>query len=59
MQDTLDFIRQGLADRRPSIVAAKTGLHINTITRIRDGVENNPKLETLNRLAAYLNGASQ
>ena len=55
----LDWIRQGLADRRLSIVAERTGLHSNTIARIRDGKEPNPKLETLNRLASYLKGQGE
>jgi transcriptional regulator with XRE-family HTH domain len=55
----LDWIRQGLADRRPSVVAERTGLHINTIARIRDGKEENPKIETLNRLARYLRGMGE
>lgn len=52
----LEWIRHGLMDRRPGIVAERTGLHINTIIKIRDGKETNPKLETLNRLACYLKG---
>lgn len=52
----LEWIRQGLSDRRPKIVAERTGLHVNTIINIRDGREANPKFETLNRLACYLKG---
>lgn len=52
----LDFIRSSLADRRPCIVAEKTGLHANTIIRIRDGKEKNPKLSTLEILTTYLRG---
>ncbi len=55
----LDWIRQGLTDRRPGVVAERTGLHINTIIKIRDGKETNPKLETLNRLACYLKGQGE
>lgn len=55
----LAWIREGLIDRRPGIVAERTGLHINTIIKIRDGKETNPKLETLNRLACYLKGQSE
>lgn len=54
--ETLDWIRQELADRRPSIVAEATGLHVNTIIAIRDGKQDNPKLNTLELLAAYLGG---
>jgi transcriptional regulator with XRE-family HTH domain len=52
----LEWIRSSLADRMPAKVARATGLHVNTIARIRDGKETNPKLETLNRLALYLRG---
>jgi len=52
----LHWIRQALADRRPGIVAQKTGLHINTIIRIRDADDQNPKLKTLEKLASYLIG---
>lgn len=50
----LEWIRERLADRRPGVVADLTGLHINTVIRIRDGKEENPKLETLKRLETYL-----
>lgn len=52
----LGWIRGALHDRRPKIVAEKTGLHVNTVTDIRDGKNENPKLATLNKLAAYLKG---
>jgi transcriptional regulator with XRE-family HTH domain len=55
----LEWIRHGLLDRRPKVVAERTGLHVNTITRIRDGRENNPKIDTLNRLARYLVGEGE
>ena len=55
----VEWIRQGLADRRPGIVADCTGLHVNTVIRIRNGKEKNPKLETLNRLATYLTGEGE
>lgn len=53
------WIRQALLDRRPKIVADRTGLHVNTVTRIRDGKEENPKIHTLNLLAAYLSGEGE
>lgn len=53
------WIRGALLDRRPKIVAERTGLHVNTITRIRDGKEKNPKIDTLNRLAVYLIGEGE
>ena len=50
----LEYVRQALADRRPSIIADKTGLHVNTITAIRDGKNTNPTLATLQALIEYL-----
>lgn len=55
----LDFIRSSLADRRPCVVAEKTGLHRNTVAAIRDGKETNPKLSTLELLASYLRGEGE
>ena len=55
----IQWIRACLLDRRPKIVAERTGLHVNTITRIRDGKEANPKIDTLNRLACYLTGEGE
>lgn len=56
---SLDFIRSALADRRPGIVSERTGLHVNTIADIRDGRNTNPKLKTLETLAAYLVGEGE
>ena len=55
----IEWIRKALLDRRPKIVSEGTGLHVNTITRIRDGKEENPKIDTLNRLAGYLIGQGE
>lgn len=55
----IEWIRSALLDRRPKIVAERTGLHVNTIIRIRDGKEENPKIDTLNRLAGYLIGEGE
>lgn len=55
----IDWIRNALLDRRPKVVAERTGLHVNTIIRIRDGKEENPKIQTLNLLTAYLNGSGE
>lgn len=59
MKNGLDWIRGALADRRVSIVSEKTGLHPNTIARIRDGKNQNPTLETLNKLGTYLIGEGE
>lgn len=52
----LEWIRQALADRMPSRVSEKTGLHVNTISGIRDGRIKDPRISTLNKLAVYLAG---
>ena len=51
---TLEEIRGKLADRRLDAVAKETGLHVNSIARIRDGKNLNPKHATLAALSAYL-----
>ena len=55
----LHWIRAALADRRLSIIAEKTGLHVNTIAAIRDGKNTNPTLATLETLASYLRAAGE
>jgi hypothetical protein len=51
---TLEEIKERLADRRLDIVAEATGLHVNSIARIRSGANANPKHATLVALSAYL-----
>jgi len=51
---TLEQIRERLKDRRPSLVAKSTGLHINTITAIRDNPEANPTYKVMHALSLYL-----
>lgn len=51
---TLEEIRGKLADRRLDAVAKETGLHVNSIARIRDGKNLNPKHSTLVALSTYL-----
>lgn len=55
----LEWIRGALADRRLDKVSEATGLHPNTIAMIRDGKQQNPKIETLNTLALYLRSVCQ
>ena len=50
----LQQIRDALADRRLDIVAKATGLHPNSVGRIRDGRNLNPKASTLEALSRYL-----
>lgn len=56
MRQELERIRSALADRRVTVVAKKTGLSRYTITAIRDGKQENPKLKTVQALDAYLAG---
>ena len=51
---TLEEIKAKLADRRLDAVAKATGLHPNSIARIRDGKNTDPKHSTLAALSAYL-----
>jgi transcriptional regulator with XRE-family HTH domain len=51
---TLEEIKERLADRRLDIVAEATGLHVNSIARIRSGANANPKHSTLVALSNYL-----
>lgn len=56
MRQELERIRTALADRKVTAVAKKTGLSRYTITAIRDGKQENPKLKTVQALDAYLAG---
>ena len=51
---TFQQIRERLQDRRLDAVAEATGLHPNSIARIRDGKNLNPKHSTVAALSAYL-----
>jgi len=51
---TLEQIREQLKDRRLYRVAQKTGLSYQTIRTIVTGANENPTLETMKALEAYL-----
>ena len=51
---TLQQISTKLKDRRINKVADATGLHRNTITEIRDGIQTNPTLRVMMLLSDYL-----
>lgn len=51
-------VSEALKDRRLHMVAAATGLHVNTIREIRDGLTTDPKTSTLNKLVEYLRGSN-
>ena len=50
-----EIIRKMLKDRRLSIVSAATGLHVNTIAKVRDGSPA-PTYYVLRKLSDYLDG---
>ena len=51
---TLDQIRSALRDRRIDIIADATGLHRNTISKVRDNPNSNPSLRVMKALSDYL-----
>ena len=53
---TLEEIRKALKDRRLSIISRATGLHSNTLAKIRDGVTLDPGHNTVLLLGDYLKG---
>ena len=56
---TLDQIKAALADRRISMVAAGTGLHVNTVIEVRDSPKANPTYRVLKALSDYLSNPQQ
>lgn len=50
----LEQIRAALQDRRITIVAIATGLHVNTVREVRDNQEANPTYKVLRALSEYL-----
>lgn len=55
---TLDEIRRLLTDRRITQISEATGLHRNTLARIRDGRQPNPTYYVMERLDAYFDGVT-
>lgn len=53
---TIETIRERLRDARPSRVAEATGLHYNTVRRVRDGDSVQPSYEVIKKLSDYLEG---
>lgn len=54
----LDQIRTALDDRNVEKVAARTGIHRNTIAAIRNGTNANPTYATMKLLSDYLAGVT-
>lgn len=55
---TIKEIREGLADRRLTVVARETGLHYNTVRRIAAGECKDCTHRVAMKLASYLNRES-
>lgn len=53
---TLDELRAALADRKPKVVAAATGVHENTIRDVASGRNDNPTYRVMHALSDYLRG---
>lgn len=51
---TLEQIRHALQDRRPKAVAQATGLHYNTVRKVRDAAAANPTHRVMAALSDYL-----
>ena len=56
---TLLYIRRALSDRRLQVVADATGLHVNTLRKIRDDPGHMPNYSTYMRLNEYLEAAKR
>ena len=50
----IDKMKRLLSDRRLDVVSEATGVHVNTIARIRDGVTENPSHRSFEAIAKYL-----
>lgn len=51
---TLDQIKEALKDRRMDAVSDATGIHYATISRIKNGHNDNPTYSVLKSLSDYL-----
>lgn len=53
---TLEQIVAALKDRRIDMVSEATGLHYQTVMKVRNGDSKNPSNDTMRALEAYLEG---
>ena len=56
---TLEQIKAALRDRRISMVARATDLHVNTVIEVRDSPDANPTYRVLKALSDYLSNQHQ
>ena len=52
---SLEELRDALQDRRLDVVSRATGIHANTLGKIKRGEQQNPKLSTVEALSEYFN----
>ncbi len=50
---TPDEVKEKLRDRVPAIVAEGSGLHINTVYKLKKGESIDPSYETMVKISAY------
>jgi len=51
---TIEQIIKALQDRNLNEVSRQTGIHVVTLSRIKNGHHRNPRYETVTTLATYL-----
>lgn len=56
MKEILKDVVERLQDRNLTVVSEKTGVSYNTLKNIRDGVNTNPTINTLETISNYLRG---
>ena len=56
MKEILKDIVKRLQDRNLTVVSENTGISYNTLKNIRDGINTNPTINTLETISDYLRG---
>lgn len=46
-------IKEKLKDRIPTIVAEESGVHVNTIRKLKTGISKSPSYKTMQKVSAY------
>ncbi len=54
---TPEEIQEQMKDRLPKVVAEKTGLHFNTVYKLKNGTAKAPSYETMKIISDYLQGS--
>lgn len=53
-----DSVARKLKDRRLDVVSKATGIHRNTLAKIRDGIISDPRSSTIAKLREYFEKSS-